>query len=163
MDPISFWVAGKPRPKGSMAIIPRRHVRPVMVRGEPHYRIRDLYVGAQRSVRNGQHVDLLAPWVTAVKAEALYHKPRGQGLPGPFAAEMVFHVKRPAKTIHPEAPIGPPDVDKLVRAVDDALTGMIWEDDAQVVRLVGEKRWSGERGPGVLVTVNHLEDQTDLF
>lgn len=144
-----------------MAVIPRKHARPLNVRGELYWRISDLFVGPQRSVRGGQHVDLLSPWVTAVQQEALYHKPRGQGLDGAFEAEFLFHLQRPAKSKHGDIPLGPPDVDKLARGVDDALTGMLWRDDAQVVRLVAEKRWSDK--PGVFVTVNHMDDQTTMF
>jgi crossover junction endodeoxyribonuclease RusA len=35
-----------------------------------------------------------------------------------------------------------PDIDKLLRAVFDALTGTVFEDDAQVVRIVSDKHFS---------------------
>lgn len=34
-----------------------------------------------------------------------------------------------------------PDLDKLVRAVCDALTGIVWRDDAQVAHMVLNKWW----------------------
>lgn len=36
-----------------------------------------------------------------------------------------------------------PDIDKLTRAVLDALTGIIWKDDDQVCQLVVTKEWCG--------------------
>ena len=47
------------------------------------------------------------------------------------------------------------DVDKLARAVLDALTdAALWKDDSQVAQLVAEKRWyDGRLGAGVHVTV----------
>jgi crossover junction endodeoxyribonuclease RusA len=47
-----------------------------------------------------------------------------------------------------------PDLDKLVRAILDALTGVAYVDDAQVRWLSGEKRYAGEgEHPGALVKV----------
>ena len=39
------------------------------------------------------------------------------------------------------APDTKPDLTKLVRAAEDSLRGVLWRDDAQVVRQVTEKRW----------------------
>jgi len=46
------------------------------------------------------------------------------------------------------------DIDKLSRAVLDALTGTLLLDDSQVVQLSAHKRWAttGER-PGALITI----------
>lgn len=48
-------------------------------------------------------------------------------------------------------PISKPDTTKLVRALEDALTGIIWTDDARIVDQHAKKRW-GERDE-VLVEV----------
>ena len=44
-----------------------------------------------------------------------------------------------------------PDIDKLARAVLDALTGIVWVDDDQVVELVCRKRWWVEGGVRIQV------------
>ena len=44
-----------------------------------------------------------------------------------------------------------PDVDNLVKAVLDALNGVAWVDDSQIVRLIAEKRYSTE--PYVFINV----------
>jgi Holliday junction resolvase RusA-like endonuclease len=55
--------------------------------------------------------------------------------------------KRPMPTVKP-------DLDKLTRAVLDALTGVIWADDAQVCDMTVSKRY-GERA-GVMVEVGEV-------
>ena len=35
-----------------------------------------------------------------------------------------------------------PDADNLIKFTKDVLNGIIYQDDSQVVRLLGEKRWS---------------------
>ncbi|HEV8178612.1 MAG TPA: RusA family crossover junction endodeoxyribonuclease, partial [Gemmatimonadales bacterium] len=52
-----------------------------------------------------------------------------------------------------------PDLSHLVRAVEDALTAAgLWVDDAQVVEIIGAKRYPNEGagsllGPGALIRV----------
>ena len=48
------------------------------------------------------------------------------------------------KASAPQYPITKPDTIKLARAVEDAITGVVWVDDSQVVKHVLTKRW-GER------------------
>lgn len=70
----------------------------------------------------------------------------------PFELLLVFYLPRPGGDfskatgeILPSArctPWAKPDLDKLTRATKDALTGLVWDDDARVVRSVLEKRFS---------------------
>jgi crossover junction endodeoxyribonuclease RusA len=46
-----------------------------------------------------------------------------------------------------------PDLSKLIRAVEDALTGVVWRDDAQVDDLAVSKRYATNEGAGVFVVV----------
>jgi Holliday junction resolvase RusA-like endonuclease len=70
-------------------------------------------------------------------------------LDGPLALAVTFVVPRPkshygARGLRPSAPAYPttrPDVTKLLRAVEDALTGIVWRDDAQVVEQHAWKRY----------------------
>ena len=51
-------------------------------------------------------------------------------------------------------PTGRPDGDNLCKAACDAATGLVFADDAQVVRMVVEKRYSGApTGQGMEITV----------
>ena len=71
----------------------------------------------------------------------------GALLVGPLSLRITFFLPRPkghigARGVKPSAPPYPavkPDVSKLVRAVEDALTGVVWRDDAQVVAQFARK------------------------
>lgn len=81
------------------------------------------------------------PWKTQVSQTA-GEAMNGTGLlEGALELSVIFTVPRPAghfgvRGLRPSAPEHPtkrPDVTKLLRAVEDALTGVVWRDDAQVV------------------------------
>lgn len=58
----------------------------------------------------------------------------------------------------PEHPTSKPDLTKLTRAVEDALTGIIWKDDSQVVKQETIKVYCrSEDKAGVLIEVGKLE------
>ena len=77
----------------------------------------------------------------------------GPPLAGPLT-ELLFHRPPPARAcgkrgLRPSAPPYPatrPDVTKLLRAVEDAATGLLWADDAQIVTQSAAKRYGD--GPG---------------
>ena len=86
---------------------------------------------------------------------------------GPITLKLVFMRDRPkghygqgrnAGKLKPSAPPYPttkPDLDKLNRAVGDALTGIVWKDDSQVVNLESSKLYCGPKDrPGVHITIN---------
>jgi len=87
-------------------------------------------------------------------------------LEGAIQCDMSFVLLRPKghygtgkrkRTLKPSAPMHPtkrPDRGKLARAVEDALTGVIWRDDAQVVCGDIVKRY-GEQ-PGVHISIKEL-------
>lgn len=72
---------------------------------------------------------------------------------GPLDVSMIFYVQRPkghygtgrnAHKLKPSAPAYPavkPDALKLARGTEDALTGIVWRDDSQVVDLHVAKRY----------------------
>lgn len=82
---------------------------------------------------------------------------------------MLFVMKRPgthfgSKGGHPylreDAPVHhvqKPDATKLLRAAEDALTGVIWVDDATIVSVTSEKKWAkpGHKA-GCLITITEL-------
>jgi Holliday junction resolvase RusA-like endonuclease len=77
---------------------------------------------------------------------------------------MVFLLKRPKShyrvngALKPWAvdarPTGKPDADKLARSTLDALTGIIFTDDALVVRLVAEKFYAEPGHEGAVITID---------
>lgn len=95
-------------------------------------------------------------------------------LDGPLVVRMVFSFVRPAghygsgrnagvlKASSPPRPAVYPDLSKLVRSTEDALTGTIWRDDSRVVEYaraakvyVGEDREALSR-PGAWIVVRRL-------
>lgn len=86
------------------------------------------------------------PWRKAVEKAARESLPADWiALDGPLEAHITFHLPRPKsapKTIDAPA-IRYPDLSKLVRSTEDALTQAgVWADDARVIREQTEKRFS---------------------
>lgn len=92
------------------------------------------------------------PWQQEVAAAAMseWH---GEPLLGPLSLTLEFYLHRPkgqfgsgrnagvVKDSAPKFPAVKPDTSKLVRGVEDALTGIIWRDDAQIVYQVAAKHY----------------------
>lgn len=79
-------------------------------------------------------------WKTDVKAGAMAAYD-GELLTGPLRLDVRFVMQRPKShrrsngELKPNAPLyhtSKPDATKLLRAVEDALTGVVWCDDAQI-------------------------------
>jgi crossover junction endodeoxyribonuclease RusA len=131
---ISFDVLGRPSPQGSKKSI-----------------------GNNRFVESSKY---LPAWRTAVKHAAEY----AVGLEswarvsGPVELEVMFYLERPATVTVKKRPqpTVPPDLDKLIRGVGDALTGVVYDDDSQVVRMLAWKTYADTREPGCFIRVNEL-------
>jgi Holliday junction resolvase RusA-like endonuclease len=93
-------------------------------------------------------------WREAVKYAALaaVDHPRmynGGPFSGPVRVTMVFTLPRPKSAKKGAVPSKKPDLSKLVRATEDALTDAgVWEDDARVVILEAAKFYPGDQHPG---------------
>ncbi len=128
----TFSVRGKPEPKGSTrAFVPKGWTRAVITSANPKAKV---------------FAELVRWAAQEVAPPAL--------LTGPVGVSMVFGIQRPKSV--PKKRVWPttkPDCDKLVRLVLDALTHVIWADDAQVVQLEATKVY-GE--PGVTITVREI-------
>lgn len=71
---------------------------------------------------------------------------------GPVIVTLWFYIARPTSVTR-DLPSVKPDIDKLARAVLDALKGH-WEDDSRVVDLLVYKRYATESCPeGVFIHV----------
>lgn len=136
--------------------------------------------GSKVRTRYGMREDNPAtrPWRQAVAWEATVAMTATRGdvdfmpdsrvapLVGPLELEAVFYFPRPkshyrtgklAGQLKPSAPFHhatKPDGDKLVRAIGDAITGVVCRDDSQIVRCTFEKRYGQPRAE---VTVRALE------
>jgi Holliday junction resolvase RusA-like endonuclease len=70
---------------------------------------------------------------------------------------MRFRVPRPKSA--PKRVLWPatrPDLDKLCRHAADALSGLIYTDDARVVELIASKTFAIGEPPGVRITVEDI-------
>lgn len=108
-----------------------------------------------------------ATWREAVKSAALKQAHKKFPPKTPLAVTMVFMFRRPqshyrsgknASKLKPNAPsyhISTPDCTKLVRSTEDALTGILWDDDSRVVQQDNTKIYcdkSSDEGAIVMIT-----------
>lgn len=150
---LEFRVPGVPLPQGSHKIVP--------IKG----------TGKSRLVNDNPALDV---W-RQLAATAAGNARRRQGwalLDGPATVELLFYMPRPkshwrtgrnAGILREGAPLYPtvkPDLDKLARAVFDALSaGGVWRDDSRAVGLSCWKQYAdGGKLPGVDVVVRSLEE-----
>ena len=90
---------------------------------------------------------------------------RGPMIDGPIAVVVSFHMPRPKKhyrtgryadLLKDSAPthhLYRPDATKLWRCAEDALTGVIWSDDAQIVEQTITKVYATGLGPGMEIQI----------
>ena len=137
-----FLVFGLPAPQGS-----KRHV------------------GEGRMVESSKRVK---PWRRQVAAAYVDHD-FGDVLIGPLTLTVYFYLPRPkahygtgrnAGALKPSAPaehLTMPDLDKLQRAVGDALTRLAWRDDSQIVAWHAYKHYATTDHPvGAQITIQEL-------
>lgn len=55
-----------------------------------------------------------------------------------------------------------PDTTKLLRSIEDALTGILWRDDAQIVMQSAAKVYGERPGAHVKVTLARLSDEAEV-
>ncbi len=70
---------------------------------------------------------------------------------GAITITMRFRYQRP-KSVARIQPTVPPDLDKQIRSILDALTGIAYQDDAQVVQITATKEYQGSQGVDITIT-----------
>lgn len=104
------------------------------------------------------------PWREAVKWAV--RENAAERITGPLRVSMVFTLPKPksAPKLRQTWPDRKPDVSKLVRSTEDALTDAgAWDDDARVVECFSAKRYPGEgpdamEAPGVVIRIERISD-----
>lgn len=149
MTPITFIVRGIPKPAGSK--------RGWAIKKGGAYTGRVAIMDACKGSKD---------WKQDVKQAALASAPEAL-LAGPLIVLFNFLLPRPKghygtgknasvlKLSAPKFPTGKPDVLKLARGVEDALTQVIWGDDAQIVSEIIAKNYSPF--PGVEITIREAD------
>lgn len=127
----SFTVYGLPQPQGSKRVVPTR--------------------AGPRSIESNEA--RIRPWRSAIASEAAVAMVGKQLATGPVQLRVEFVFPRPKnhfgsgknagtlKASAPEYVAKAPDVDKLVRAIGDSLTGVVLRDDAQIAHVNAWKRY----------------------
>jgi Holliday junction resolvase RusA-like endonuclease len=125
---IAFTVTGQPQPKGSArAFMPKGWTRPIITSANPN----------------------LKQWEATIKGElqrVMADTPRdvlNELYDAPVSVTLIFRVARPkslAKRVTEATK--KPDLDKLARGAIDALSGVLFRDDAQVVAINARKQYA---------------------
>lgn len=152
-SPIEFFVPGIARPGGSKkANVVRRRDGSIVTnaKGNPVVAVRDM--GGERTEN----------WraVVALEARRVF---QGEPLSVPLRLDVTFWMPRPKAHFRgngelrdwaPHYCAKAPDTTKLLRALEDALTGIVWRDDTLIVEQAAKKIF-GSR-PGAQVTITPL-------
>jgi len=127
-----FFVPGEPIPQGSL----RR-------------------VGKRLTADNPR----LKEWRRTVGLLALRARRHSTLFAGPLTLHVRFTLPAPQSIPRERAglPCVPPDLDKLTRAIGDALKGVLYQDDGQLCRISATKQYARQRlTVGALIVITSL-------
>lgn len=152
---MTITVYGQPAPQGSKKFLGVRGGKGIMVE-------------SSKAVK---------PWREAVKCAALdeledehaglsLERHCNGAIPGTIEVRMTFTIPKPksAPKRYRTWPDRKPDLSKLVRSTEDALTDAgVWEDDARIVRCVASKVYPGEgtdalNTPGAVIHIKQVTE-----
>lgn len=150
MTTIRFFAPGKAEPAGSKKAFVMK------IKDRPGTSVKDYRAIVTDDNPEGER------WkkIVALYARTVH---TGKPLEGPLQLDVTFTLERPqghfgtgknagnVKDSAPECPIVRPDTTKLLRCLEDGLTGILWIDDAQIVRQIITKQYGPK--PGALVEV----------
>ena len=141
---IEFFVPGTPQPGGSKRALHHKHSGQILVLED------NLKTKGWRSV-------VVDRAFTAMRGRA--------PLTGPVWLSIIFYMPRlkshygtgvntnKLKTSAPRVPITKPDGTKLLRSTEDALKGICWRDDSQVVEQHIYRRYAERPGADIRITI----------
>lgn len=126
---LAFHTTGTPIPQGSMK-----------------------HIGGGRIITANKH---LKKWREQVSSTARAHiLGEWEPLDEPLSISLDFYLPHPAKPRFPYFPAARPDLDKLCRAIFDALKdAAIIRDDSRFVGLHATKNWATGCEPGVRIII----------
>lgn len=146
-EPIIFFVAGKPQPAGSKRafVIKKGGAytgRAIVTDDNP--KAKDWKIDVQHAAK--RHCDIKL-WDCPIRLVLNFTVERPKSHYGSGKNASALKVSASAY------PTGKPDVLKLARGVEDALTSLVWVDDAQIVTEVLSKKYGY---PGVAVEIHEV-------
>lgn len=142
---INFTVIGTPKPAGSKRAFLNPKTKRIVV-------VDDCKTGRD--------------WKASVQAAAIEAMCGDDPATGPLGLHVVFYLPRPKShfrkdgTVRESAPVWHdirPDSTKLLRCIEDAMTGVVWRDDAQVVSQEVAKVYA-DSSPRAVVRVWRIDD-----
>ena len=160
---VSFFVPGIPRPGGSKRpfLIRNKAGFPVMKNGHPIIVVTDAsgkkgkdWRGDVRAAAQAVYKDLpVEKTPVHIRVEFYFPRPKSH-----------FRTGKNAGVLRDDAPrnhLQDPDATKLLRSIEDALSGILWKDDNIIVEQLVTKGWNEQSGmtleawtnPGERVTV----------
>lgn len=130
---IQFRVMGEPVPQGSMRAFITKSGRPIIT----------------HSNRNTKE------WRQRISTEAQARRPPQWEMETAILVNIDFFMPRPKSLPKKvEEDVKRPDLDKLIRAVLDSLTGIFYNDDSQVVGIFASKKYAGKNvAPGCEIRI----------
>jgi len=137
---VSFFVPGIPKPGGSKrAFIPKGWKRAIITedcKGNKDWRASVAQVASEH---------IYAPFLKDLKVEFTFYMPRPKShynakgfIKGSFLSTP--HTKKP-------------DLTKLIRASEDAMTGIVWHDDSQIIEFPRARKLYAMGKVGMEVTI----------
>lgn len=135
MDEVVFVVYGRPQQMGS----------------------KKAFVRGNRAIITDDNSAHRKQWANAVSTAAAGAMARRNVLDGAVMVRVAFHFRRPKahygtgrnahllKSAAPHWHSQTPDLDKLIRCLNDALTGVVWRDDSLVCRIEATRHWTEQQ------------------
>ncbi|MBU0906726.1 MAG: RusA family crossover junction endodeoxyribonuclease [Nanoarchaeota archaeon] len=126
-----------------------------VAQGRPRFFVRKTKSG--KSFTGAYDPENSKSWKETVKWQAIEYMKKGNIslLEGPLNMTLFFYLSRPKtlpkKVLHH---IKRPDIDNLGKAIKDALRGITYRDDSQIVRLVMTKVYNEQ--PMVMISIGKV-------
>ena len=144
METIKIFVNGKPRTAGSKSAFVNKKTKKIIVAPAGKHQVAWMDTVRWAFIRAGYNGKMLVEGPIHLVLNFTFLRPKSH------------YKKSGGLTKSARAyPTGKPDLSKLNRAVEDALTGLIWRDDSQVVQLNSEKRYGLPEGCKIYIKEIH--------
>jgi crossover junction endodeoxyribonuclease RusA len=140
---ISFQVVGNPTPKGSLTRMPNGAMLPA---------------GTAASRKR------FSEWRTDIRDAALVAMGERNPSHSPIRMTCEFALPYPTSSVRKYQmgwlpAVKKPDVDKLLRALMDGLTRVVWHDDSQVIYVTVNKVYAWEGTTGATINIDFLDEE----
>ena len=133
---IAFFVQGTPRPAGSKRFFSARQVVDMSGKAGTAWRKKVKQAAKEAMEESGYDIteSPVELWIDFSMPRPKHHYSKKGGLTAKYQGQHNWHIIRP-------------DATKLLRSAEDAMTGVVWKDDAQVVDIQLCKTWAIQDSP----------------